>query len=215
MTEPRGLRSDAERNRAKILDAACEAFTEGGLDVSMEQVARRAGVGIATLYRRFPTRPDLIAAAFEAKMLAYADAVAEALAEPDPWVGFCLHLERVCAMQAADQGFTDVLTMTFPTAPGFESERVRAYEGCVELFARAKAAGRLRADFVPEDLVMVLMANAGVVTATGDAAPETWRRFVAYMLQAFAADRAEPLPEPPTARQMFRAMVRLQPHEVR
>ena len=77
----------------------------------------------------FPTRPDLIAAAFEAKMLAYADAVAQALAEPDPWVGFCLHLERVCAMQAADQGFTDVLTMTFPTAPGFESERVRAYEG--------------------------------------------------------------------------------------
>ena len=117
MTAPRGLRSDAERNRAKILGAACEAFTEGGLDVSMEQVARRAGVGIATLYRRFPTRPDLIAAAFEAKMLAYADAVAEALAEPDPWVGFCLHLERVCAMQAADQGFTDVLTMTFPTAP--------------------------------------------------------------------------------------------------
>ena len=141
MTDPRGLRSDAERNRAKILDAACEAFTEGGLDVSMEQVARRAGVGIATLYRRFPSRPDLIAAAFEAKMLAYADAVAEALAEPDPWVGFCLHLERVCAMQAADQGFTDVLTMTFPTAPGFESERVRAYEGCVELIARAKAAG--------------------------------------------------------------------------
>ena len=62
---------------------------------------------------------------------------------------------------------------------------------------------------------MVLMANAGVVTATGDAAPETWRRFVAYMLQAFAAERAEPLPEPPTPRQMFRAMVRLQPTEVR
>jgi AcrR family transcriptional regulator len=215
MTEPRGLRSDAERNRTKIVNAACEAFTEGGLDVPMEHVARRAGVGIATLYRRFPSRPELIAAAFQAKMTSYADAVAQALAEPDPWAGFCAHVERVCAMQAEDHGFTDVLTMTFPTARAFEAARVRAYEGFVELVARAKHAGRLRADFVPEDLIMVLMANAGVVTATGDAAPGTWRRFVAYVLQAFAAECAQPLPDPPSPKEIFRAMVRLQSAEVR
>lgn len=208
MTEHHGLRSDAERNRTRILNAACEAFTEGGLNVPMEQVARRAGVGIATVYRRFPTRPGLIAAAFEAKMAAYAEAVTQALAEPDPWAGFCHHLERVCAMQAEDQGFTDVLTMTFPTAPAFEAARARAYDGFVELVGRAKAAGRLRADFVPEDLIMVLMANAGVIAATGDAAPGTWRRFVAYLLQAFASEGALPLPDPPTPREMFRAMVR-------
>ena len=212
---PKGLRADAERNRARILTAACDAFTEGGLDVPMEHVARRAGVGIATLYRRFPTRPELIAAAFEAKMTAYADAVAQALAEPDPWVGFCSHIERVCAMQAADHGFTDVLTMTFPTAPAFESARARAYEGFIELMIRAKDSGHLRDDFVPEDLIMVLMANAGVVAATADAAPRTSPRFVAYVLQAFAADRAEPLPDPPTPREMFRAMVRLQRPQVR
>jgi AcrR family transcriptional regulator len=208
VTEHHGLRSDAERNRTRILNAACEAFTEGGLNVPMEQVARRAGVGIATVYRRFPTRPGLIAAAFEAKMVAYADAVTQALAEPDPWAGFCGHLERVCAMQAEDQGFTDVLTMTFPTAPAFEAARARAYDGFVELVGRAKAAGRLRADFVPEDLIMVLMANAGVIAATGDAAPGTWRRFVAYLLQAFASEGALPLPDPPTPQEMFRAMVR-------
>jgi ABC-type Fe3+ transport system substrate-binding protein len=105
--------------------------------------------------------------------------------------------------------------MTFPSAPTFEAARDRAHAGFVELVARAKSAGGLRADFVPEDLIMVLMANAGVVAATGDAAPQTWRRFVAYILQAFAAEGARPLPDPPTPREMFRAMVRLQPQELR
>ena len=116
-------------------------------------------------------------------------------------------------MQAADHGFTDVLTMTFPTAPAFEAERNRGYEQLVALMDRAKAAGRLRTDFVPEDLVLALMANAGVVAATGDAAPDAWRRFVAYLLQAFASGAAAPLPDPPTPWQMFRAMVRLQPRD--
>jgi AcrR family transcriptional regulator len=213
MSPTEHLRSDAERNRTRIVDAACEAFTEGGLNVPMEQVARRAGVGIATVYRRFPSRTELIAAAFEAKMAAYADSVAAALADPDPWSGFCAHLERVCAMQAGDHGLTDVLTMTFPTAPAFEAERTRAYEQLVALVDRAKAAGRLRDDFVPEDLALALMANAGVVTATGTTAPDAWRRLVAYLLQAFAAEAARPLPDPPTPRQVYRAMVRLRPRD--
>jgi AcrR family transcriptional regulator len=214
MTGPGRLRSDAERNRTRIVDAACEAFTQGGLNVPMEQVARRAGVGIATVYRRFPTRPELIAAAFEAKIATYADSAAVALADADPWAGFCGHVERVCAMQAGDHGLTDVLTMTFPTAPAFEAQRNRAYEQLVEVVDRAKAAGRLRPDFLPEDLVLAMMANAGVVAATGDAAPDAWRRFVAYLLQAFDARAEAPLPDPPTPRQMFRAMVRLQPREL-
>jgi AcrR family transcriptional regulator len=209
MTEP-ALRADAERNRARIVAAAREVFAERGLDVSLDEIARRAGVGVATLYRRFPTRADLIGGAFENKMAAYADFVADALADPDPWTGFRRYLERVCAMQAEDRGFTDVLTMTFSTAKRFEAERARAYEGFVELIDRAKAAGRLRADFVPEDLIMLLMANAGVIAATGDAAPDTWRRLVAYLIQAFAADAAEPLPDPPTPQRMYRALLRLQ-----
>jgi AcrR family transcriptional regulator len=209
--DEQSLRVDAVRNRARIVAAAREVFAERGLAVPMEEVARRAGVGVATLYRRFPTRADLIAGAFEAKMAAYADAVAGALAEPDPWRGFCGYVERACAMQAEDRGFTNVLTMTFPTARRFEAARVRAYQGWVELIERAKAVGRLRADFVPEDLVMLLMANAGVIAATADAAPHTWRRFVGYCIQAFAAGPAEPLPEPPTPWQMYRALLRLRP----
>jgi AcrR family transcriptional regulator len=204
----RGLRIDAERNRQAILTAARQSFAELGLSVPMEEVARRAGVGVGTLYRRYPTRDDLIAAAFEDKMRAYAEATERALDDPDPWLGFCVYVERVCAMQAADRGFTTVLTMTFPAAKHFQADRDRAYTDFVTLIDRAKAAGRLRADFVAEDLPLLLMANAGVLTATADAAPQSWRRLVRYFLQACAAAAAQPLPAPPEPLQMYRAMLR-------
>ncbi len=124
-----GLRADARRNRERIIAAAQEVFAQRGLDVPVEDIARHAGVGVATVYRRFPTRADLIAGAFEAKMAAYADAVAQALADPDPWAGFCSFIGQVCAMQAADRGFAGVLTMTFPMARQFQAERDRAYRG--------------------------------------------------------------------------------------
>src|SRR5437764_11676061 len=97
------LRADAERNRQRIIAAAAEMFARHGLDAPMEDIARHAGVGVGTLYRRFPTRADLIAGAFECKMAACADAVSRALADPDPWAGFCGYLESLCAMQAGDR----------------------------------------------------------------------------------------------------------------
>jgi AcrR family transcriptional regulator len=212
-TDGAGLRVDAERNRQRIVAAARDAFAERGLDVPMEDIARRAGVGVGTLYRRYPTRADLIAAAFEAKMAAYADASRQALADPDPWCGFCGYVERICAMQADDRGFTTVLTLTFPTAKQFEADRDRGFADFTTLVERAKAAGRLRADFVAEDMPMFLMANAGVLAVTADAAPDTWRRLVGYLIQACAAPAAQPLPDPPAPRQMYRAMLRATQHQ--
>jgi AcrR family transcriptional regulator len=205
----RPLRADAERNRQRLIAAAREVFAQRGLHVPMEDIARHAGVGVATLYRRFPTRADLIMGAFEAKMCAYADAVAQALTEPDPWTGFCGYLERLCAMQAEDRGFANVLTMTFPAGKQFDDERKRAHRMFGELVRRAQDEGRLRDDFAGEDLAMMLMANAGVIAGTADAAPGTWRRFAAYMIQAFSAANAAPLPPPPTPTAMHRALVHL------
>jgi AcrR family transcriptional regulator len=205
----RPLRADAERNRARVVDAAREVFAEQGLDASTNEIARRAGVGVATLFRRFPTRDDLVAATFADKMAAYGAAIDAALAEPDPWVGFCGYIERVCRMQADDRGFADVLTMSFPTAREFEADRNRSAQALSELIERAQAAGRLRTDFAHQDVPLILMANAGVVTATRDAAPDAWRRLVGYLLQAFAADAAQPLPPPPTHTQLYRALLRL------
>jgi AcrR family transcriptional regulator len=203
------LRADAERNRLRIVDAAREVFAGQGLDAPMSEVARRANVGIATLFRRFPTREDLITSVFAEKMDAYAAAMDDALADPDPWHAFCAYVERVCAMQAEDRGFTEVLTLTFPTARAFEEKRHQAYLGFNELIAGAKETGRLRADFCHEDLVLLLMANAGVIAATGDAAPDAWRRVVAYMTQAFAAGHTEALPPAPSSDALYRAMLRL------
>jgi len=191
-TPGRPLRADAERNRQRLITAAREVFAERGLHVPVEDIARHAGVGVATLYRRFPTRAHLIAGAFEAKMCAYADAVAQALAEADPWAGFCGYIERVCAMQAEDRGFANVLIMTFPLDKRFEAERARAFRGFAELVGRAKAAGKLREDFATEDLPLLLMANAGVIAGTAGAAPGAWRRFAAYMIQAFSAGHTAP-----------------------
>jgi hypothetical protein len=117
-------------------------------------------------------------------------------------------VERICGMQAADQGVQDVLTTTFPTDRAAETQRAHAFEQLTELIRRAQAQGMLRADFVPEDVVLLLMANAGVVRAMRDAAPDAWRRFVGLMLDALRADRAHPLPPPPTPAQTYRAMLR-------
>jgi AcrR family transcriptional regulator len=204
-----GLRADAARNRMQIVAAARRIFAERGLNVPLEEIARQARVGVATLYRRFPTRTELIAAVFADKMAAYADAVDQALADPDPWHGFRGYLERVCQMQADDRGFADVLTLTFPTARPLQAERDRAYHRFVELVDRVKATGKLRADFVPEDQILLLMATGGVINATTDAAPDAWKRLLGYLTQAFTAP-AGGLPEPPSPRQMYRALLRLQ-----
>ncbi|MBA2947968.1 TetR/AcrR family transcriptional regulator [Streptomyces himalayensis] len=109
-TPETGLRADAERNGDRILAAARHLFATEGLGVSMASVAREAGVGKATLSRRFATRDDLVNAVFADRMDAYAAAVTDALANPDPWHGFTGYIHAVRAMQAADRGFADVLS---------------------------------------------------------------------------------------------------------
>ncbi|MER5757236.1 helix-turn-helix domain-containing protein [Streptomyces sp. NPDC002088] len=205
------LRVDAERNRDRILVAARRLFAAEGLGVSMASVAREAGVGKATLSRRFATREELVSAVFADRMDAYASAVTDALADPDPWHGFAGYIHAVCAMQAADRGFADVLTMTFPAAKALEARRAEAFHGMLDLVARAKGTGYLREDFTSQDVVILLMANAGVVNATGDAAPDTWRRLVAHMLRSYATPDAPipPLPDAPAPAALYRAMVRI------
>ncbi|GAA2524090.1 TetR/AcrR family transcriptional regulator [Streptomyces longisporus] len=208
-TQP--LRSDAERNRERITVAARKVFARDGLGASMASVAREAGVGIATMFRRFPTKEELVDAVFLDRMDAYAQAVAVALDDPDPWHGFVGYIETACAMQAADSGFADVLTTTFPTAKALERRRNEAYEGMVELINRAKATGRLREDFDSSDLVLLHMANAGVVNATGAAAPDAWRRVVALLIQSFEAPARGPLPASPGHDDLYKAMLRASP----
>src|SRR6202453_3086165 len=150
--QPRPLRVDAARNRAAIIAVARDVFAEQGLEAPLEAIAARAGVGIATLYRRFPTREKLVAAALMDKVAEYADAARRALADPDPWAGFAGFVERICALQAGDRGLSDLLSMTLSADEQVEQLRRTANELLCTVIDRAKAAGALREDFVAEDL---------------------------------------------------------------
>jgi AcrR family transcriptional regulator len=195
---PHTLRSDARDNRDRILDAAREVFATEGLNVPMREIARRAGVGPATLYRRFPTKETLVTEAFEEQMCACQSIVEEGLADPDPWQGFCLVVEKICELHALDRGFTAAFMSTYPNAMDFAAGRENALKSVAELARRAKAAGDLRPDFVLDDLILVLMANGGIQATSTAARVAASRRFAALAIQAFqASPKAAPLPPVP------------------
>lgn len=198
MTSPDRMRADARRNRERLLAAARAVFAERGLDAPMGAVARRAGVGVATLYRHFPTREDLVRAAFARQLESCAQALAEALALPDPWDGLCHLVETVCALHREERGFPAAFLAAFPGAAAPERTRLgrRAGRDLALLVRRARESGALRPDFHPSDLVMALVAHCGLVAALPDDAAAS-RRLVAYLLESFRADRANgPLPPP-------------------
>jgi AcrR family transcriptional regulator len=205
-----GMRADAERNRERIMSAARRLYANEGLSVSMAAVAREAGVGKATLSRHFATPQRLIDAVFADRMDAYVHATAEALAEADPWHGFVRYIVAVCEMQARDRGFAAVLTLSFPAAETVEERRMEAYRGFVRIIERAKSSGHLRADYQSEELIILLMANAGVIAATADDAPDSWRRLVGQMLRGFASPGAPlpPIPAAPSSDDLYCAMAR-------
>jgi AcrR family transcriptional regulator len=196
---PHTSRSDARDNRKLILDAARALFAAKGLDIPMREVARRAGVGPATLYRHFPAKQALVAEAFAEQMRACRSIVDEGLANPDPWDGFCLVIEEVCALHARDRGFTAAFMSAYPNVWDFAADREYALRSVARLARRAQEAGRLRPDFVFDDLILMLMANGGIRASTPAAAVAASRRFAALAIQAFqASPQASRLP--PAAR---------------
>ncbi|HEY2696978.1 MAG TPA: TetR/AcrR family transcriptional regulator [Pseudonocardiaceae bacterium] len=194
---PRPLRSDAARNRGLLIDAARELFADRGVDVALEEVARRAGVSIGTLYNRFPTRPALIEAVFADRLEKIAGFAMRALADPDPWRGFADYLFDVCELQAKDRGFNDVAARGLADSPENQGLRRQIGDAMTQLIERAKRAGAMRADLAIEDLAFVVWGISQTVERTAAVAPRLWRRHLALMLDGFRADAAHPLPEPP------------------
>ena len=192
---PRTMRADAIENRQRILAEARSAFAVDGLNVPMREIARRAGVGPATLYRHFPTKEDLATEAVTDEIGACLAIVDEGLADPDPWHGFCLVVEKMCALHACNRGFTAAFVSTFPDAIDFSAVREHALQSIDELARRAKDAGHLRHDFVRDDMVLVLMANNGIVASSPDARMAASRRFAALAVQGF---HVSPSPVPLT-----------------
>lgn len=169
-------------------------------------MARAAGVGVATLYRRFPTRTDLAIAAFERNMTAYTDAVDKALSNPVPWDGFRDLLFDLCALQASDPGLRALLTTAFPASSVIEGRATEAIAKLGEVISRAQQDGTLRPDIGVGDIVVLLLADTGVLEATREHAPGAWRRFTALMADAFRVGPHEPLP-PPTPAEELRSSI--------
>ena len=179
------------------------AFAEAGVQTSLEQIARDAGLAVGTLYRHFPTRADLVVAAYREKIEQLLERKAELLDDVDSWHAFRVYLDTICEMQATDRGFSDFLSMRFPTSKATEELQDRICLMTNEILARAQDLGTVRADVTAGDVVSLIWATGRILDATLIVAPNSWRRHLHLMLSAFRAGDDDPLPEPPLDDQML------------
>lgn len=185
----RPLRRDAVLNRTRLLAAARVAFAEEGLEVGVDAIAHRAGVGTGTLYRRFPTKEHLIQALFEERIAELEPVAARALARDDAWEGLRELLHAAIALQAADQGFLQTVARRLGPEILTPDARERFYAPMRELLRRAQRAGQVRADVKPEDLPVIVRMAAGAVlpVPTGPDPAEAWPRLLGVLLDGLRA----------------------------
>ncbi|MEV7780505.1 helix-turn-helix domain-containing protein [Kitasatospora sp. NPDC088351] len=194
---PGRLRRDAQRNRDLLLATARDLFSRRGLDVPLDQIAKEAGVGNATLYRHFPTREALIGEVFADAAAVLAGAGEEALAAADAWGAIERYFGRIFELVAADRGINDLVTQAIPTIPGMIEISRQNAATVGALVARAQQQGSMRADVVTMDLLFMLGPLCRALPATAELRPDLWRRYLALLLDGFRAQATHPLPVPP------------------
>lgn len=192
------IRSDARDNRARIVVAARMAFAAEGPGVPIREIARRAQVGVATVYRHFPSKEALLTEAFAEQTELCSAVVAEGLAAPDPWRGFRLVIEKLLEAHARDRAFRAYVAH-LPRTAAVTADRDRALRMLLELIRRAKESGDLRPDIVVEDIVLAMMASDGIHAESPELRAAASRRLAALMLDSFHAT-ATPTPLPPAVR---------------
>lgn len=192
----RPLRADAERNRERILTAAREAFAEDGLDVGLHEIARRAGVGVGTVYRRFPDKDDLIDALFQDRIDEVVAIAERCLEDEDAWHGLVTFLESTCALQAADRGLHELVFSRTqgPQCAAGARERIAPLVG--RMVARAQEQGALRADIAAFDIGMLRNVLGGFIDRAGELGADVWPRMLALLLDGLRARRDGPTPLP-------------------
>lgn len=196
-TRDRPLRRDAKANRERILEAARSAFAELGIEASVEEIASRAGVGIGTLYRRFPTKDALIDIIFEEHLDHLAAAAQQALAATDAWEALRGYLTHVVRLQATDRGLSDIVGAHLRTEQLVAHARSRLKPLVQRLITRAQETAKLRPDVVYEDISVLLWTTGRVADATREIAPDFWQRHLALAIDGLRAQNATPLPQPP------------------
>lgn len=189
LLDTRPLRADAELNRAGIVAAARAVFAEAGMDVPTSRIARRAGVAVATLYRRFPTREALVDAAFADQHADCSRLLSLLEHHPEPWPALRAALRRFCADQVRDRGLTARLLagcFSRDVGDGFAAEFAGEAERFEGLVRRARESGGLRPDVGLRELYLLVAGNAGVIAAAGPAgAAEESSRYTDLVLRSF------------------------------
>jgi AcrR family transcriptional regulator len=203
-------RSDALRNRAKLVAAARELFAESGVEVSVEEITHHAGVGMGTLYRHFPTKDELIDAVLEDAFDEIIRLAREAAAVDDAWVGLTGFFERVLELHAQNRGVKDIVALRDHGSRRAEAMREHLLPLLAQMVTRAHEQGTLRRDFTSDDLPLVFWTANRVIELTQDVAPDFWRRYLSLLLDGLRPGAARPLPEPAlTPAQLTRARGRL------
>jgi AcrR family transcriptional regulator len=198
------LRADAARNRVRILAAAADLFAERGLEASTADIARRAGVGEATLFRRFPSKHDLIVAILAEHMDGVIETAESCLEEPDPWRAVERFFEAMVEQQVHDQGALESIKDECMAAPALAGRRKRVMDLIARLLRRAQDAGVVRDDLTAPDVALLTAAAGSVVgIAFPGLRPDLWRRYLGVILDGIRPEGATKLRPPPPPRRVF------------
>jgi AcrR family transcriptional regulator len=204
----RPLRRDAEANRQRILQAAAAVFSERGLEVTLDDVAHRAGVGVGTVYRRFPNKEALAEALFLEKLNAVADLADEAVANPDPWEALATFLERATELVSSDRGFRQIVMFAPYGKAQVDRALARLQPVVTTMLERAQQAGVVRADLDAADIPLIEFMLTTAAEYAWHVRPGVWRRYLVLVLDGLRPVRTVPtaLPEPAlTAAEMQQA----------
>ena len=195
----RPLRADAERNRLRIIQAAAEVFAKRGLDAGLDEIARHAGVGTGTVYRRFPDKSLLIDALIEQRMATLDELADRAVGFDSGWDGLVLFLETVVEQLIADRGLNDMLFTGCGDNELVADRRSRLGPILAELVERAKEQGSVRPDLSVSDVAMAQFMLTAAGSFGGGVRPDLWRRQLGILLDGFRArrDAATPLAAEP------------------
>jgi AcrR family transcriptional regulator len=205
--EQAGQRSHARRNHELLVAAAREVFAERGVEASLEEIARRAGVGTGTLYRHFATRDALVEAVFE-RRIGELIAVAEAsAADPDGWHALVTYLEQTLEVQAGDRLLKDVFLRSPPGTGRVEQAREELRTLLEQILERAREQKTLRPDFTLADLTLLFWSFATLIDATAAVEPCAWRRHLHWLLDGLRAEAATPQSVPALSRDQLSAAV--------
>ena len=193
-TPTRPLRADAERNRRKVLAAAHAVFAARGLDAGVDEIARAAGVGMGTLYRRFPTKEALVEAVVEDRFAAIAGELREVGGLDDPWEAFAACATRLACRIAEDRGFFQVVSQSVATMRRAREQRDDLLAVLRPVVERAQAAGVLRADVSAEDVPGLCAVAARLPAWKLEVQPGVWQRYLGVVLDGLRPEGATPLP---------------------